>query len=132
MTIIGVHTIIFSTQPETDRIFLRDVLHLPGVDAGDGWLIFGLPPAELAVHPNKQNNVHKFYLICDNIENFMHEMRHHGVPCDDVVAAEWGRMTYITLPGGGKLGVYQALHSRPSDPIHPEHPKASGSINQPA
>jgi hypothetical protein len=113
--IIGAHSIIFSTNPEADRAFLRDVLHLANVDAGEGWLIFGLPPAELAVHPYKHNNVHKFYLMTDNIEEFISEMEQLGVIYDPVVEAEWGLITYITLPGGGKLGIYQPRHVRPSD-----------------
>ena len=113
MTIIGAHTIIFSTKPEEDRALLRDVLQLPFVDAGDGWLIFGLPPAELAVHPHQRNNVHMFYLMCDDIEKFILEMGQHGIACDEVLTVEWGKLTYISLPGGGKLGVYQPLHERP-------------------
>ncbi len=113
--IIGMHTIIFSKYPEADRAFLRDVLHFPYVDAGENWLIFGLQPAELAIHPHKRNNVHQIYLMCDDIEKFLSEMRSLGVPCDDVVEAGWGQLTNITLPGGGKLGVYQPRHARPSD-----------------
>ena len=115
MTIIGAHTIIFSTKPEADRALLRDVLHLPYVDTGDSWLIFGLPPAELAVHPYKRNNLHRFYLMCDDIEKFSQEMKQHGIACDDVAEAEWGLLVNITLPGGGKLGVYQPRHNRPSE-----------------
>lgn len=115
MKIIGAHSIIFSTNPEADRVFLRDVLHLQNVDAGDGWLIFGLPPAELAVHPHKRNNVHKLYLMTDDIEEFIQEMAHLEVGCEPVMEAEWGLLTNITLPGGGKLGVYQPRHTRPSD-----------------
>ncbi len=118
MTIIGAHTIIFSTKPEEDRALLQEILGLPSVDAGDGWLIFGLPPAELAIHPYKRNNVHKFYLMCDDIEKFIVKMKQRGIACDEVVRAEWGLLTYITLPGGGKLGVYQPLHNRPSDPAN--------------
>ncbi len=113
MTITGAHTIIFSTKPEQDRAFLRDVLHLPSVDVGDGWLIFGLPPAEMAVHPYKRNNVHQLYLMCDDIEKFILEMKQHGIASDEVVVAEWGHLTHVTLPGGGKLGVYQPLQGRP-------------------
>jgi len=115
MAIIGAHTIIFSTKPEADRAFIRDVLHLPYVDAGDGWLIFALPPAELAVHPYKRNNLHRIYLMCDDIGQFLQEMKEHRIACEDVTTAEWGQQTTITLPGGGKLGVYQPLHDRPSD-----------------
>ena len=77
--IIGAHTIIFSTNPEADRAFLRDVLHLSYVDSGDGWLIFKSPPAEIAVHPYKRNNVHTLYLMCDDIQAFMAEMKQLNV-----------------------------------------------------
>ena len=115
MQIIGAHSIIFSKNPDADRAFLRDVLHLPNIDAGDGWLIFGLPPSEVAVHPHPRNNVHKFYLLTDYIKAFMQEMVRLKVYCEPVVEAEWGSLTNITLPGGGKLGVYQPRHARPSD-----------------
>jgi hypothetical protein len=113
--IIGAHSIIFSTNPEADRAFLRDVLHLPNIDSGGGWLIFGLPPAEVAVHPYERNDVHKFYLLTDDIEDFIREMGRLEVVCEPVVEAEWGLLTNITLPGGGKLGVYQPRHARPTD-----------------
>lgn len=113
--IIGAHAIIFSTDPEADRAFFRDILHLPNVDAGDGWLIFGLPPAELGIHPYKHNNVHQLYLMCDDIESLIAEMKQLEVACDAVSEAEWGLLTNITLPGGGKLGIYQPNHLRPID-----------------
>ncbi len=112
--IIGAHTIIFSKNPEADRAFLRDVLHLTSVDAGDGWLIFKSPPAEIAVHPHKRNNIHQLYLMCDDIHAFMAEMQQQEVPCSKIVEADWGLLTEINLPGGGKLGVYQPLHARPA------------------
>jgi hypothetical protein len=112
--IIGAHTIIFSTNPEADRIFLRDVLHLAYIDSGDGWLIFKSPPAEIAVHPYEHNNVHTLYLMCDDVQAFIMEMRQCDIPCDEVVEAEWGLLTNILLPGGGKLGVYQPTHARPT------------------
>jgi len=115
MAIIGAHTIIFSTKPEVDRAFLRDVLHLPFVDSGDDWLIFALPPTELAVHPYKRNNLHRIYLMCDDMSQFIAEMKQHGITCEDVSTAEWGYLTTISLPGGGKLSVYQPLHARPAD-----------------
>ncbi len=120
MRIIGAHSIIFSKDPEADRAFLRDVLHLPHVDAGEGWLIFDLPPAEVAVHPYKRNNVHKFYLMTDDIGEFIQQMGQLGVVCEPLVQAEWGLLTQITLPGGGKLGVYQPRHARPSDTSSPK------------
>ena len=76
----GAHVVISSTDPEADRAFFRDVLHLPHVDAGDGWLIFGLPPAEVAVHPSEKNDVHEFFLMCDDIEKFIVEMKHDRAP----------------------------------------------------
>ncbi len=111
--IIGAHTVISSTDPEADRAFLRDVIGLPNVDAGDGWLIFGLPPSEVAVHPSSKNNVHEFYLMCDDVETFVGEMKKRGVRCDAPEDAGWGVLTAVALPGGGKIGVYQPRHARP-------------------
>jgi hypothetical protein len=114
MMITGAHSIIYSTDPEADRAFLRDVLKLPNVDVGGGWLIFGLPPAEVTVHPSEQNDVHEFYLMCDNAEGFVAEMRQRGIACGPVQDRGWGVLTQVTLPGGGKLGVYQPRHARPN------------------
>ena len=111
--IIGAHSIIYSTKPDADRALLRDVFKLPHVDVGEGWLIFGLPPAEVAVHPSEKNDVHEFYLMCDDIETFVTEMRKRGVGCEAVHDEGWGLLTQVTLPGGGKLGVYQPRHARP-------------------
>lgn len=111
--ITGAHTVIYSTSPELDRAFLRDVLKLTNVDAGDGWLIFGLPPSEVAVHPSGENNVHQLYLMCDDILAFRQEMSQHDIRCSDVEDQGWGLLSEITLPGGGKLGVYQPRHARP-------------------
>jgi hypothetical protein len=111
--IIGAHSIIYSTKPEADRAFLRDVLELPNVDVGGGWLIFGLPPAEVAVHPSDENDAHEFYLMCDDVEAFIAEMGKRRIACGPVHNQGWGLLTQITLPGGGKLGVYQPRHARP-------------------
>ena len=111
--IIGEHSILYSTNPEADRAFLRDVLGLRGVDVGDGWLIFGLPPAEVAVHPSDENDVHEFYLMCDDVEAFVAEMKRRGVACGPVQSPGWGLLTRVTLPGGGELGVYEPRHARP-------------------
>jgi hypothetical protein len=111
--IIGAHSIIYSKNPEADRAFLRDILRLQSVDVGGGWLIFGLPPAELAVHPAEKNDVHEFYLMCDDIKAFRAEMTNAGIASDEVVSLSWGNLTRITLPGGGRLGVYQPRHARP-------------------
>ncbi len=111
--ITGAHTVIYSTNAEADRAFLRDVLKFPHVDAGDGWLIFGLPPSEVAVHPAAADGKHEFYLMCDDAEAFVAEMSAKGVECTPVQNVGWGVLTRITLPGGGTVGVYQPRHARP-------------------
>lgn len=111
--ITGAHSIIYSKKPDADRAFLRDVLKFPFVDVGEGWLIFGLPPSEVAVHPSGKNDVHELYLMCDDIEAFAVAMKEHGVACAPREAMGWGILTHVTLPGGGKLGVYQPRHARP-------------------
>jgi hypothetical protein len=111
--IIGAHSIIYSTKPEADRAFLGEMLGLPSVDAGKSWLIFGLPPAEVAVHPSDENDVHEFYLMCDDVESFAREMTGLGITCTARQNMGWGVLTQITLPGGGKLGVYEPRHARP-------------------
>ena len=111
--IIGAHSIIYTKNAEADRAFLRDVLKLPFVDVGEGWLIFGLPPAELGVHPSSQNDVHEFYLMCADVKAFVAEMKKRQVACAPIENQGWGLLTKVTLPGGGKLGVYQPRHPRP-------------------
>jgi hypothetical protein len=111
--IIGAHSIIYSKNPEADRAFLRDVLQLTNVEIGDGWLIFGLPPAEVAVHPSSKNDLHAFYLMCDDVEAFVAQMKKSRIACGPVQNQGWGLVTQLTLPGGGKLGVYQPRHARP-------------------
>ena len=111
--IIGAHSILYSTDAEADRSFLRDVLGFPSVDVGQGWLIFGLPPAEVAVHPGEENDVHELYLMCDDVAGFVADMKKQGVACGPVLDRGWGLLTQVTLPGGGKLGVYQPRHARP-------------------
>jgi hypothetical protein len=111
--IIGAHSIIYSKNPEADRAFLRDVLQLTNVDVGDGWLIFGLPPAEVAVHPSGKNNLHEFYLMSDDIDGFVAQMKKSRIVCGPVRNLGWGLLTELTLPGGGTLGVYEPRHARP-------------------
>jgi hypothetical protein len=111
--IIGAHSIIYSKNPDADRAFLRDVLKLPCVDVGGGWLVFGLPPSEVAFHPSNQNNVHEFYLLCDDIEALIATLQKSSVTCSPVQNRAWGMLTEVALPGGGKLGVYQPRHARP-------------------
>jgi hypothetical protein len=116
--IIGAHSIIYSQSPDADRAFLRDVLGLPSVDVGAGWLIFGLPPAEVAVHPSHKNDIHELYLMCDDVAALIAELDQRKVRCGPVQDQGWGLLTEVTLPGGGKLGIYQPRHARPK-PMRP-------------
>jgi len=111
--ITGAHSIIYSKNPDADRAFFRDILQLTKVDVGEGWLIFGLPPSEVAVHPSDENDEHEFYLMCDDVKAFIAEMKTKNIACGEVQDMGWGVLTQLTLPGGGKLGVYQPRHARP-------------------
>ena len=110
----GAHVVISSSKPEEDRGFLRDVLGFPFVDVGHGWLIFGLPPAEVAVHPADRDDHHELYLMCEDITAFVAAMAERRVVCSPVEMLGWGAVTTLTLPGGGTLGVYQPRHARPA------------------
>ena len=110
--ITGSHVMIFTEDEQADRIFLRDMLELPCIDSGGGWLIFKLPPAELGVHGGT-NGFHQLYLICDDLDSTIETLRAKGVETDEVASQSWGRSTGVTLPGGGKLGIYEAHHARP-------------------
>ena len=114
--ISGAHSVIYSENPEADRAFFRDVLGLPNVDVGGGWLIFGLPPSEVAVHPSDENNVHELLLMCEDIEAFVAAMTERMIACDPVEDQGWGLLSRVTLPGGGRVGVYQPRHERPQAP----------------
>jgi predicted enzyme related to lactoylglutathione lyase len=115
--ITGVHAVIFTTDAERDRAFFRDVLEFPSVDAGDGWLIFGLPPAELAAHPAERGDQHELYLMCDDVEAMVAELKAKGVDVARPISDEgFGRVTAIRLPGGGELGLYQPRHPSPLFP----------------
>jgi len=122
----GAHVIIQSANPDVDRAFLRDVLGLAHVDVGDGWLIFALPPSEVAIHPSDQNDVHQLYLMCHDVEALLHALTLQEVESTPVQDEGWGLVTQITLPGGGKLPIYQPRHPRPSaDGTRPR--KSSGA-----
>jgi hypothetical protein len=110
--ISGSHVMIFSADAEADRFFLRDMLELPCIDSGGGWLIFKLPPAELGVHGGT-NGFHQLYLICDDLDATISQLEAKGVATDEVATQDWGRSTAVTLPGGGTLGIYEAHHARP-------------------
>lgn len=108
--ISGAHMIVYSADAEADRTFFRDVLNFPSVDAGRGWLIFELPPAEIAFHPAAENGKHELYLMCDNVAAAVQKLEAQQVSCDPVVDQGWGILTHLQLPGGGKLGLYQPKH----------------------
>lgn len=111
--ITGAHVIIYSKNAEADRAFL-DMIGFGSVDVGHGWLIFALPPAEAAVHPSDENDRHELYLMCDDVEAEIRRLNRLGVACEPVSAQGWGRLTRITMPGGGKLGMYEPRHPRPT------------------
>jgi catechol 2,3-dioxygenase-like lactoylglutathione lyase family enzyme len=106
----GAHVIVYSRDADADRAFIRDVLGFGHVDAGDGWLIFKLPPAEVAVHPAGEESAHELYLMCDDLEATLAELAGKGVEAGPVTQAGWGARAAIRLPGGGELGLYQPRH----------------------
>jgi len=108
--ITGAHVIVYSKDPESDRAFFRDVLKFPAVDAGHGWLIFALPPAEAAFHPAETDGAHELYFMCDDLKATMESLKWKKVECGAVKEERWGRVTTICLPGGGKVGLYQPKH----------------------
>lgn len=113
--ITGAHIIVYSKDAEADRAFFRDILNFSSVDAGYGWLIFALPPAESAFHPSEKNDLHELYFMCDDLKATMKSLKGKNVECGAVHEERWGSLTTIPLPGGGKIGLYQ-----------PKHPTATG------
>jgi hypothetical protein len=111
----GVHAIIFSDEAERLRAFFRDVLEFPSVDAGGGWLIFALPPAELAAHPGDGESRHELYLLCDDIRTTVDELKAKGVEFTREISEErFGLVTALRLPDGGELAIYEPRHPRPT------------------
>lgn len=118
--ISGAHVLIYSSDPDADRAFFRDVLRFPSVDVGQGWLIFALPPAEVAVHPLGSNDGQRhaghdllgavLYLMCDDLREVIESLRERNVACTEVTTERWGIKTTIRLPSGGELGLYQPTH----------------------
>jgi catechol 2,3-dioxygenase-like lactoylglutathione lyase family enzyme len=111
--ITGAHTILYAEDAEAARAFFRDVLGFPAVDAGGGWLIFALPPAELALHPGGAGE-HRLYLMCDDLDATMSELAARGVELTAPVHEErWGRVTALRVPGAGEVGLYEPAHPLP-------------------
>jgi catechol 2,3-dioxygenase-like lactoylglutathione lyase family enzyme len=108
--IFGAHVIVYSKDATADRAFFRDVLGFPSADAGHGWLIFALPPSELAVHPAEEVGRQELYLMCEDIKAEISSMRDKGVSCSKIHEERWGSATMIPLPGGGEIGIYQPKH----------------------
>jgi len=112
----GSHVIVFSSDADADRAFFAESLGLPHVDAGGGWLIFALPPAEVAMHPADGPASQELYFMCDDLDATMDELRGRGVAfTDDVSDQRWGRVTRLQLPGGGTVGLYEPRHPRAND-----------------
>jgi catechol 2,3-dioxygenase-like lactoylglutathione lyase family enzyme len=108
--IAGAHIIVYTQDADADRAFFRDVLGFAAVDAGHGWLIFSLPPAEAAFHPATVNGKHELYLMCDDLVEEMASLKQMGVTCSAVKEERWGTLTSVPLPGGGTVGLYQPKH----------------------
>ena len=113
--ISGAHVVVYSRKAEADRAFFRDVLGFKSVDAGHGWLIFALPPAEAAFHPSDENGLHELFFMCENLKTEMAFLAGKGVKFSKVQEPPWGFVTRMRLPGGGKVALYQ-----------PKHPTAAG------
>ncbi len=122
----GAHIVLYTRDPESDRVFFRDVLQLPSVDAGHGWLIFALPPAEAAFHglekeivdkdvdkDDEGNNRHELYFMCDDIAATLSDLNKNNVSVSPVNEQRWGSIATLTLPSGGKVAIYQPKHPRP-------------------
>jgi catechol 2,3-dioxygenase-like lactoylglutathione lyase family enzyme len=111
----GVHAIVFSEDVERTRSFFRDTLGLESADAGGGWLIFALPPAELAAHPTDDVPRHELYLMCDDIRATVAELKAQGIRFTSEIAEQrWGLTTTFELPGAGPMSLYEPGHPRPS------------------
>jgi hypothetical protein len=109
--ITGAHVILYSSHADADRAFLAELLRRPSVDAGGGWTILQLPPGEVAVHPAGTSGAVELYLVCDDLDATVAELGARGIAVDDGSSEErWGRLTSIPLPGGGRVGLYEARH----------------------
>lgn len=112
----GAHVILYSSDAEADRALLADLLDLPAVDAGGGWLILQLPPAEVAVHPAETPGAAELYLVCDDIEATVADLGKRAVVVEGPISDQrWGRLATVRLPGGGRLGFYEARHATAFD-----------------
>jgi catechol 2,3-dioxygenase-like lactoylglutathione lyase family enzyme len=109
----GTHIVVYTKDAEADRAFFRDVLKLSSVDAGRGWLIFAMPPAEMAFHDSENNGKHELYFMCDDIRATLKDLQSKNVGVSEINEQRWGSLATFTLPGGGKIGVYEPKHASP-------------------
>ena len=112
----GAHVVIYSKDPEADRVFFRDVLQFPCVDAGHSWLIFAMPPLEAAFHDAEKNDQHELFLMCDDLAATLRDLKSKRVKVSDVSEQRWGKLATLALPGGGKIGIYEPKHPSPLNP----------------
>ena len=108
--ITGAHFVLYSTNAEADRVFLRDTLGFHHIDAGHGWLIFALPPAEAAIHPAETNGRHELFLMCDDLKSEIAALTKKGAMFSPIEEARWGSITKLRLPSGAEIGLYQPKH----------------------
>jgi hypothetical protein len=111
--VTGAHVMIFTRDEDADRAFHHDVMEIPCIDGGGGWLIFKLPPAEMGVHGGESNDVHHLYFMCEDLDSAIARLGDKGVSCAEPFTASWGRATSVPLPGGGKIGLYEPRHPHP-------------------
>ncbi len=111
--IFGAHVIVYSKDPTADRAFFRDVLGFASVDAGHDWLIFALPPAEMALHPAEDSVGHELYFMSDDLNADLAALADKDVRCSNVEDVRWGSVSAIQLPGGGEIRLYQPKHPSP-------------------
>jgi hypothetical protein len=109
--IFGAHFVVYSKDATADRAFLQDTLGLKSIDAGHGWLIFALPPAEAAIHPSEESTRQELYFLCNDLNAEIASLQKKGVRCTEVQEARWGSITKIPLPGGSEIGLYQPKHA---------------------
>jgi catechol 2,3-dioxygenase-like lactoylglutathione lyase family enzyme len=114
----GAHVVIYTKAPEADRAFFRDVLKFPSVDAGHGWLIFAMPQLEAAFHDSEKNDQHELFLMCDNLDATLLELKSKKVRVSDITEQRWGKLASFALPGGGKIGLYEPKHPTAFKPKH--------------
>ncbi len=113
--IFGAHIVLYSKDAQADRAFFRDVFGLKSVDAGHGWLIFALPPAEAAFHPSEENGLHELFFMCDDLSAEIASLAQKNVAFSEIQEARWGSTVRMRLPGGGDIGLYQPKHATALD-----------------